>query len=343
MNNFLRRKTYRTCAVLISGAAMVMAATVVNENSDNNIAKKEAVNRQAISNHKDTGDSDEEVVPGYLSLDRVYLGTVEKEQEDKPLIEAVMLPQVFIPKEVEAGLVEEAIKNATEKAENVQAVEKTTDKTEAVQEAENESEIQKAEGVQENESEIQNAEAVQENVQASENPTENTADLQAVENETKKPEELQEDNNIPADMENNESIDSEEHTAVMGSAVKINNEEYESLQRIVEAEAGNQDDIGRILVANVVLNRVKSELYPDNILDNIFRHSGDIYQFQPVKNGTYYSVTVSEKTKECVDRALAGEDYSDGALYFTRKTSENSWFNTSLTLLFVHGAHYFYK
>lgn len=88
MNNFLRRKTYRTCAVLISGAAMVMAATVVNENADNNIAKNEAVNRQAISEHRDSGDSDEDVVPGYLSLDRVCLGAVEKGHTDKPQIDS---------------------------------------------------------------------------------------------------------------------------------------------------------------------------------------------------------------------------------------------------------------
>ena len=151
---------------------------------------------------------------------------------------------------------------------------------------------------------------------------------------------LQAENETEVNAQNSEN---RETAAVFGSVITVTGEEYESLQRIVEAEAGNQDDIGRILVANVVLNRVKSDVYPDTILENIFRHSGEVYQFQPVKNGTYYSVTVSEKTKECVDRALAGEDYSQGALYFTRKTSESSWFNTSLTLLFIHGAHYFYK
>lgn len=294
MSNFLRRKTYRTCAVLISGAAMVMAATVVNENADNNIAMNDTVNRQALLNHMDTGDSDEDAVPGYLSLDRVYLGTVEKKQTDKPQIEAVVIPQVGTPKAKEA--------------DSSQAEENTAEETNSSQ--------------------------------AEENTAEETDSSQAEENITDVPENSQE---AETASENKETGKNDEITAVMGAAVKVSSEEYEALQRIVEAEAGNQDDIGRILVANVVLNRVKSEVYPDTILENIFRHSGDVYQFQPVKNGTYYSVTVSEKTKECVDRALAGEDYSQGALYFTRKTSENSWFNTSLTLLFVHGAHYFYK
>lgn len=123
----------------------------------------------------------------------------------------------------------------------------------------------------------------------------------------------------------------------------VTESDYEALKRIVEAEAGNQDDRGRILVANVVVNRVKDGRFPKSIHDVIFQKNGNVYQFQPTSNGTYYSVNVSEMTKECVDRALSGEDYSQGALYFTRRTSQYSWFNTSLTFLFIHGAHYFYK
>lgn len=320
MSNFLRRKTYRTCAVLISGAAMVMAATVVNENVDNNIAKNDTVSRQALLNHTDAGDSDEDAVPGYLSLDRVYLGAVEEKQMNKTQIEAVVIPQVGTPK--------------AEKAGNLQAEESTEKKADNLQPEENT--VQKADNSQTEESTAEKTD----NSQAEENAAEKTDSSQPVENITELPENLQEENVTSVNEENDKTG---EITAVMGTAVKVSSEEYEALQRIVEAEAGNQDDIGRILVANVVLNRVKSEVYPDTILENIFRHSGDVYQFQPVKNGAYYSVTVSEKTKECVDRALAGEDYSQGALYFTRKTSESSWFNTSLTLLFVHGAHYFYK
>lgn len=309
MNNFLRRKTYRTCAVLISGAAMVMAATVVNENVENNIAKNEAVNRQALSKHTDISDSDEDVVPGYLSLDRVYLGTVEEEQADKPQIDGTVIPQVGTPIMENA----KSMGDSTKKAEVLQT-EKEAD---------------------------ENAAKEAESTKTVENETENVDSFQAVENaEEKNNQNIQTENDTAVNTENGETG---ETAAVMGSVITVTGEEYEALQRIVEAEAGNQDDIGRILVANVVLNRVRSDIYPDTILENIFRHSGEVYQFQPVKNGTYYSVTVSEKTKECVDRVLAGEDYSQGALYFTRKTSESSWFNTSLTLLFVHGAHYFYK
>ena len=76
----------------------------------------------------------------------------------------------------------------------------------------------------------------------------------------------------------------------------------------------------------------------------VFANNGKTYQFSPTKpGGRYYKVTADELTIECVDRALRGEDYSQGALYFCMKTSSNSWFNTSLQFLFKHQDHYFYK
>lgn len=125
--------------------------------------------------------------------------------------------------------------------------------------------------------------------------------------------------------------------------IYITPENYESLLRIVEAEAGNQDDIGMMLVANVVINRVKSGNFSNTITGVVFQHSGNTYQFQPILNGTYYTVTVSEKVIQCVNQVLSGEDHSEGALYFARDTSPYSWFNTKLTFLFKHGAHNFYK
>lgn len=120
--------------------------------------------------------------------------------------------------------------------------------------------------------------------------------------------------------------------------------DYDALLRIVQAEAGNQDDVGKILVANVIINRVKSDSYPDDIYSVITQNNGRTYQFSPVMpGGSFYWITPNEHTKECVDRALAGEDYSQGALYFCRETSSDSWFNTKLTFLFTHGPHYFYK
>lgn len=115
------------------------------------------------------------------------------------------------------------------------------------------------------------------------------------------------------------------------------------LERIVEAEAGDQDMKGRMLVANVVVNRVKSEEFPDTVEGVVFAHR----QFSPVSNGSYYRVEVSDLTREAVRRVLKGEDYSKGALYFMDRAgataSNAAWFDRDLTRLFRHGCHEFFR
>lgn len=119
------------------------------------------------------------------------------------------------------------------------------------------------------------------------------------------------------------------------------------LERIVEAEAGGEDHKGKVLVANVVLNRVKSKQFPSNIKDVVFANNGRTYQFSPISDGRYYTVTVSEDTKSAVDDALNGYDYSMGALYFMERSIADahnvSWFDNCLTRLFRYHCHEFYK
>lgn len=124
--------------------------------------------------------------------------------------------------------------------------------------------------------------------------------------------------------------------------IDVTEDDYYWFAKIVEAEAGDQDMIGRILVANVIINRVCSGQFPGSISAVIFQNNGRTYQFEPVKNGRIYNMNPSAETVEAVNRALSGEDYSQGALYFTMRTSSSSWFNRKLDLLFVHGDHYFY-
>lgn len=124
---------------------------------------------------------------------------------------------------------------------------------------------------------------------------------------------------------------------------KVTEKEYEILCRIVQAEAGDQDVYGRILVANVILNRVNYEKeFPNDIEGVVFEKK----QFSPISNGAYYRVVVDDVTREAVDRCLSGEDYSDGALYFFMRSataaSTASWFDT-LTFICKYGCHEFFK
>ncbi len=129
--------------------------------------------------------------------------------------------------------------------------------------------------------------------------------------------------------------------------IKISSTEKKILQRIVEAEATGEDLTGKMLVANVVLNRVHNKEFPDNIEGVVFQKNGSVYQFSPIKDGRYYKVEISDETKKAVERVLKGEDKSEGALYFMSRSmarpSSVTWFDRSLTRIFKHGTHEFYK
>lgn len=127
----------------------------------------------------------------------------------------------------------------------------------------------------------------------------------------------------------------------------LSEEDREVLLRIVEAEAGSEDEDGRLLVANVVLNRMNSDTFPDTVSGVVLQREKGVSQFSPVANGSFYRVKVSEETVSAVGRALMGEDISQGALYFAaRKYADRGkmrWFDENLTYLFVHGGHEFFK
>ena len=129
-------------------------------------------------------------------------------------------------------------------------------------------------------------------------------------------------------------------------AYQLDEEEYDLLLRIVEAEAGSEDEDGRVMVANVVFNRVNSEQFPDTVSEVVLQQSHGVAQFSPVSSGRIWTVTVSDETVDAVQRALEGEDLSSGALYFAARRYADSesmrWFDEKLTFLFRHGGHEFF-
>ncbi|MCI9313608.1 MAG: cell wall hydrolase [Lachnospiraceae bacterium] len=128
---------------------------------------------------------------------------------------------------------------------------------------------------------------------------------------------------------------------------QLSDKDYEALIRIVEAEAGGEDQDGKLLVANVVLNRVNSESFPDTVFEVVMQKEQGIAQFSPTVDGRYQSVKISEDTLEAVERALYGEDISQGALYFCAREKADSeklqWFDRKLTRLFAYGHHEFFQ
>ena len=100
--------------------------------------------------------------------------------------------------------------------------------------------------------------------------------------------------------------------------IPINKSSRRILERIVEAEAGDQNVKGRQMVANVIINRIKSKHFPDTVKGVVFAHR----QFSPISNGSYYRVSVSSLTKKAVEKALKEKDNTKGALYFMYRAGD---------------------
>ncbi len=123
---------------------------------------------------------------------------------------------------------------------------------------------------------------------------------------------------------------------------QMDSDEYNTLLQIVEAEATGGDVTSKMMVAGVVMNRVRDPHFPDTIQEVVWQKD----QFQPTSDGRIYTCTVTDSTTEAVDRVLAGEDVSQGALFFfARESAEavnTAWFDSSLTRLFQYGGHEYY-
>lgn len=123
---------------------------------------------------------------------------------------------------------------------------------------------------------------------------------------------------------------------------QMSEEDYYTLLHIVEAEATGGDLESKMMVAGVVLNRVRDSHFPDTIYDVVWQKA----QFQPTSDGRIYSCEITDSTVNAVDRVLQGEDYSQGALFFFARDSADassaSWFDSSLVRIFEHGGHEYY-
>lgn len=116
----------------------------------------------------------------------------------------------------------------------------------------------------------------------------------------------------------------------------IAEEEYfdslELLAICVEAEAGNQDLMGKQLVVDVVLNRVDSDRFPDDITSVISQP----YQFASYWDGHMDNVwSPSEETYQAVRMELQSRTDSE-VLFFTEGR-----YNEYCIPMYIHGDHYF--
>jgi N-acetylmuramoyl-L-alanine amidase len=134
----------------------------------------------------------------------------------------------------------------------------------------------------------------------------------------------------------------QEEELVVKPIIELTQKEVELLEKIVEAESGICDLDEKVLVARVIINRVLSEEFPNDVESVVYQKR----QFQPVTNGRINKVEVTKETKQAVNLALYGEpDEFDGLFFMNPKASTLKnirWFRNSLIMVAKADYHEFY-
>lgn len=108
------------------------------------------------------------------------------------------------------------------------------------------------------------------------------------------------------------------------------------LARLVSGEARGEPYVGQVAVAAVVLNRVRSDDFPDTVSGVIFQRGA----FDAVWDGQFDM----EPTESCIRAArdaMNGWDPTSGCLYYYNpRTATNEWIRTRQVLLTI-GRHDF--
>ena len=120
-------------------------------------------------------------------------------------------------------------------------------------------------------------------------------------------------------------------TEIKTDQTQIDIDSLEILAKCVEAEAGNQDQLGKRLVVDVILNRVDSERFPNDIISVISQEN----QFSVWGNGMLKKAKPTEDTFEAIQLELESRTDSE-IMFFTAKH-----YNKYCIPAYVHGDHYF--
>ncbi|MBN6889275.1 cell wall hydrolase [Cytobacillus horneckiae] len=120
---------------------------------------------------------------------------------------------------------------------------------------------------------------------------------------------------------------------------KLSENEQDLLARLVHAEAKGEPYEGKIAVAEVVLNRVSDDRFPDSVKEVIYQDK----QFQPVDNGSINKPADNE-SKKAVTEAVkqSGKEDDDSVFFYNPDIVSKTWLQTR-TVTKEIGNHRFAK
>lgn len=115
-----------------------------------------------------------------------------------------------------------------------------------------------------------------------------------------------------------------------------NRDSLNLLARVIQGEAADEPYIGKVAVGAVMLNRVKSNQFPNTL-------AGVVYQplaFESVSNGQYNRQLDSEAIRAAQD-AISGYDPTGGALFFWNPSKPVSRWIWTRKIINQYGRHVF--
>lgn len=111
------------------------------------------------------------------------------------------------------------------------------------------------------------------------------------------------------------------------------------LAKIAKAEMGTEDTEAKALAILVVLNRLKSDKFPNTIKEVLYQKN----QFSPIGNGSFDRLEPDEDCYKALELVESGWNESKEATFFEACPNGSTWHENNLKKLFKHGVTTFYK
>ena len=115
------------------------------------------------------------------------------------------------------------------------------------------------------------------------------------------------------------------------------------LARIIHAESQGESYTGKVAVGSVIMNRVKSNQFPNSVYNVIFEYYMGIPQFSPVEDGSIYNSPNSESMRAAEEAYWGGKPVGDALYFFNPKKATGSWIVNNRQYITTIGNHTFYR
>lgn len=126
------------------------------------------------------------------------------------------------------------------------------------------------------------------------------------------------------------------NTPVVSRGVATDRGDLTLLARVIEGEAADEPQIGKVAVGAVILNRTKSASFPRTLSGVIFQPDA----FESIGNGQAYR-PLSQASLQAAQMAMSGYDPTGGALFFWNPAKSVSPWVWSRNIVTQIGNHVF--